>query len=248
MSLPTVGISESSPAGSDIIALGDNAIRTFKVQNREILEVDHVYPTSGQDDDCGKHKQLTLLEQADIGTGTTGYCALGAQTVSGKPELVYTDEDDNDVQLTSGGKLGSGTLSQMSLILNHVYPIGSVVTLGVSTNPATLFGIGTWTAIAGKVIVGIDGTQTEFDTLNETGGEKTHVLTEAELAAHKHIEGFANASGGVGTYGNVTTTSASAFALAGANQSHANTSSVGSDTAHNNLQPYIVKYVWERTA
>ena len=63
-------------------------------------------------------------------------------------------------------------------LLALVYPVGSVVTFGVSTNPATLFGFGTWAAIAGKVIVGIDAGQEEFDTLDETGGEKTHQLVK----------------------------------------------------------------------
>lgn len=40
--------------------------------------------------------------------------------------------------------------------------------------------------IKGKVLVGIDGTQAEFDTLGETGGEKTHTLTTAELPSHGH--------------------------------------------------------------
>ncbi len=41
-----------------------------------------------------------------------------------------------------------------STIMQAMMPVGFVVTLGVSTNPATLFGFGTWTAITGKVIVG----------------------------------------------------------------------------------------------
>ena len=115
-----------------------------------------------------------------------------------------------------------------------VYPVGIVVTLGVSTNPATLFGFGTWTAIAGKVIVGIDAGQTEFDTLDETGGEKTHTLTIDEMPAHTHSNGA--------TARNSTSNDAGGYAQVGT------TGSTGGGQAHNNLQPYIVKYVWQRTA
>jgi len=120
-------------------------------------------------------------------------------------------------------------------------PIGTVRTFGVPTNPATLLGFGTWTAIAGKVIVGIDATQTEFDTLNGTGGEKTHTLVIDEIPRHRlpiaATEGY-----GVGT-GRFAGRSSP-----GTSEWTGYTDYIGGDGAHNNLQPYIVKYVWERTA
>lgn len=125
-----------------------------------------------------------------------------------------------------------------------VYPVGIVVTLGVSTNPATLFGFGTWAAIVGKVIVGIDAGQTEFDTLDETGGEKTHLLTGAESGTSAHTHPFTSYAADSGTgapadaavYGSPHTMNTNASTAADAS------------SAHNNLQPYIVKYVWQRTA
>lgn len=89
--------------------------------------------------------------------------------------------------------------------------------------------------LKGRVIVGLDSGQTEFDVNGETGGEKTHQLTVAELAAHTHNvsanpgasspEGLGNEGGSPVTY--------SAKAL-----------STGGDTPHNNLQPYIaLRYI-----
>lgn len=40
--------------------------------------------------------------------------------------------------------------------------------------------------LKGRAIVGRDSAQTEFDTLGETGGAKTHTLTTAEMPAHSH--------------------------------------------------------------
>lgn len=163
-----------------------------------------------------------------------------------------TDEKINDV---SGSKFkelnltpsGAGLLpvanggtgySTTAGLLGLIYPVGIVITLGVSTNPATLFGFGTWTAIAGRVIVGIDGTQTEFDTLNETGGAKTHTLTITEMPSHSHS--YTNSVSGF---------SASSLVRTGTDAiSSGSTDNTGGGGAHNNLQPYIVKYVWERTA
>jgi len=63
----------------------------------------------------------------------------------------------------------------------HTWPVGSIFLSTVPTNPAVLLGFGTWVAFAqGRVLVGIDPTQVEFDTVLETGGAKTHVLTVAE--------------------------------------------------------------------
>ena len=108
MSIPTVALNETTPAGSAYVRDGDDRIKEYKKQVREILEIDHYCPSSGQSASCGRHKQMTLIEAADIGTGGgvgTGVAYLGAQTVSGQPELTYTDEDNDDVQITDGGKV-----------------------------------------------------------------------------------------------------------------------------------------------
>lgn len=249
--VPTTSWNESSPAGGDNISAGDNRIREMKTQIREVIDVDHDFPSSGQATDVGQHKKVTLQEQADLGSGAEGATILGSQTVSGKGELVYTDEDDNDIQFTSGGKilLTDVSLASVAGIMNLIYPVGSVVTLGVSTNPGTLFGVGTWTAIAGRVIVGIDAGQTEFDTLDETGGAKTITLTAAQsgVPAHKHLNHSLGGSGSDNGYslgiGRSSTPDATTTAAANADNTAANASE-----AHNNLQPYIVKYVWQRTA
>lgn len=66
------------------------------------------------------------------------------------------------------------------------YPIGAIYLSVNNTNPSKWFG-GTWELIAqGRTLVGVDTTQTEFNTVKKTGGEKTHVLTVAELASHTH--------------------------------------------------------------
>ncbi len=80
-----------------------------------------------------------------------------------------------------------GTHKNAAGLINVIYPVGTIYTSIIATNPGTVFGFGTWVAFgAGKVLVGIDGTQAEFDTVEETGGTKTHTLITAELASHLH--------------------------------------------------------------
>jgi len=68
---------------------------------------------------------------------------------------------------TGGGGGGGGTAEA-------AYPVGSIYLSTNGTNPATTLGFGTWSAFgAGRVPVGFDSGQTEFDTDEETGGAKT---------------------------------------------------------------------------
>jgi len=117
-----------------------------------------------------------------------------------------------------------------------LFPIGSIFISISSTNPSTFIG-GTWIAFGtGRTIVGIDAGQTEFDTVEETGGAKTHTLTTPEIPSHTHSIPYvdlANTGGSTGTR---------AYPGSGT------TGSAGGGGAHNNLQPYIVVYMFKRTA
>lgn len=198
----------------------------------------------------------------------------------------FLDEDamtsNSDTKVASQQSIKAYVDTAISAAKQALMPVGTIVVLGVSTNPNTLYGFGTWTAIAGKVLVGLDGTQTEFDTLDETGGHK-------KLQAHTHTRGTMEiASGATGirhgwndsSGGGIMMYSQSSGAFytsrpggdgywwagvtasggAGTNtQYHTRlnfqasrnwtgaTSSAGDGNAEN-LQPYIVKYMWQRTA
>lgn len=157
-----------------------------------------------------------------------------------------------------------------------VWPVGSVFLSVVATNPGTLLGIGTWVAFgAGRMLVGFDAGQTEFDTVEETGGAKTVTLTAAQSGlpqhthtqdAHTHVQ---NAHGHTISGGSSDDTSApftgpdastsTATALGGgigsATAVNQNATAVNQNAgpadaaqAHPNLPPYIVVYAWKRTA
>jgi microcystin-dependent protein len=122
--------------------------------------------------------------------------------------------------------------------LSSVYPVGSIYTSVVATNPTTFFG-GQWNPFGqGKVMIGVDSTDTDFDTVGNTGGAKTHTLITDEIPSHTHSMSIENASG-TGSTG--SSNGASSF-------STVNTSATGGGQAHNNLQPYVVVYMWKRVA
>ena len=193
--------------------------------------------------------KLHLLVDAATVTGIVNAdVSAGAAIASSKLNLTgsgYVTTGANNAFTGDNSFSGGFTLTSTSLtdILGLIYPVGMVITLGVSTNPATLLGIGTWTAIEGTVIVGLKSTGT-FDTLDETGGAETHTLTVAEMPAHTHNSNTPNEKALNATVGSGLSSSE------GGNSSgrHAITSTTGGGTAHNNLQPYICKYIWQRTA
>lgn len=141
----------------------------------------------------------------------------------------------------AGSKLASDALAA-------AYPVGSIYMNATdATDPATLLGFGTWVAFgAGKVPVGIDSGDTDFDTAEETGGAKTHTLSEGELPSHTHsvqMQAQVNRGSGSGSPNNNVARNDSG----GFSASPINTGTTGSGSAHNNLQPYIVVYMWKRT-
>jgi hypothetical protein len=125
------------------------------------------------------------------------------------------------------------------------FPVGYILISTVNTNPSTFLGYGTWSAFgAGRVMVGLDSGQTEFDTVEETGGAKTHTLQTSEIPAHTHVITSQTATTGAATsyeHGVLDTSSAEAEATEV-------TGSTGGGGAHNNMPPYIVCHFWKRTA
>jgi microcystin-dependent protein len=224
----------------------------MKTQIREVIDVDHDFPSSGQAADVGQHKKVTLQEQADLGSGAVSATLLGSQTTDGKGELTYTDEADNDIQITKDGKIHAPSLAgvypaanvaALVNILPLIYPVGSIyINAGVSTSPAVIFGFGTWAAFgAGKVIIGIDSGDTDFDALTDTGGAKTVTLTGAQSGLPAHTVPIP--LGGDDTDGGIASNGSSQNATQNISISAANAAE-----AHNNLPPYVTAYFWKRTA
>ena len=126
---------------------------------------------------------------------------------------------------------------------NNSYPVGSIYATTNSENPSTYLG-GTWEAFGiGRALVGVDSSQTEFETVEKTGGEKTHKLTVSELPSHSHRQYVTANSGGSGIRNDYDSDTRGI-----AHDQGVNTMNSGGNTAHNNLQPYITVYMWKRTA
>ena len=133
----------------------------------------------------------------------------------------------------------------------NAYPVGSIyMNASDSNNPSILLGFGTWAAFgAGRVPVGIDSSDTDFDTAEETGGAKTHTLTKQEIPPHTHSYVKTDSTSNANGYDTNTTAKAvTGSTETGGGNIGENSDGTGNASPHNNLQPYIVVHMWKRTA
>lgn len=124
------------------------------------------------------------------------------------------------------------------------YRVGDLFLTTIATNPSNFLG-GTWKLYGpGRCLVCVDTSQSEFNSVKKTGGEKTHTLNTNEIPAHQHS--LLNTNPGGYT---VSWTSHSAGAQEGKGfPNNIRTTFAGGNQPHNNLQPFITCYVWIRTA
>lgn len=161
----------------------------------------------------------------------------------------------------------SGVKDNKSLekLLDFIYPIGAIYMSVNNTDPSNLFG-GTWEKLENKFLLGSGD-----EAIGVTGGEKTHILSGAEIPSHTH--GFSATTSSNGEHGhglkavyrydisgkgyalveNTTTISGAQSTSTGTSGTHnhsvsGTTGATGSSKAHNNMPPYLVVNMWKRTA
>lgn len=217
---------------------------------KRITEYENI--TSVSESDVLPIVDVSDTEQASTGSTRKGTIATIADYLKDRAETLTNKTLTSPA--ISGGTVDGATISGGTVasdtnvveVLKKVYPVGCIYTSTVSTNPSILFGFGTWSAFgAGKVMVGLDSTDTDFNTIGKTGGTKTHTLTSNEMPSHKHTV----KTDIVHDDGEIVTTeilNTGIFYGQGRRRYSNIVSNSGGGQAHNNLQPYIVTYFWKR--
>lgn len=177
---------------------------------------------------------------------------LNANPVLLKGELAF-EEDTNLIKIGDGESAwnvlpyfrtdaGTSAVIRKEFILKDAFPIGSIKITATNENPANSLG-GVWERWgSGRVPIAVDENDADFATAEQTGGEKTHTLTDEEIPSHAHnaelpisgesVVGGKNGTNQMATDGTLTVS----------------TDAVGGGKAHNNMPPYITCYFWKRTA
>ena len=144
-------------------------------------------------------------------------------------------------------------------LVDLIYPVGSIYISVNSTNPATLFG-GTWSQLQNRFLLGAGSSY----TAGATGGAATVTLTTDQMPSHTHTissSGTHNHTGysrsvmsGGGNYVTLGTSatddvSATSYKITSSEGAHTHSpAKTGGGESHNNMPPYLVVYMWKRTA
>jgi hypothetical protein len=128
-----------------------------------------------------------------IASAISSKADTASPTFTGTPAAPTASYGNSTTQLA--------TTAFVQAALEAIYPVGSIYTNATSSsNPSVLLGFGTWEAFgAGRVMVGLNASDSDFDTAEETGGSKTSTssgtisgtvggtaLTEAQMPKHYH--------------------------------------------------------------
>jgi hypothetical protein len=204
----------------------------------------------------------------NIATAIATKADLASPTFTGTPSLPSGATGVTQSTSDDSTKLATTAFVQdvLDAVKSSLYPVGSIYTNATSsTNPGTLLGFGTWTAFgAGRFMVGLDAGDASFDTAEETGGSKnaivvshTHTATVTD-PGHAHTYNAQDrVAGGGGGYSLSRTNANEGTNLTGLGSGsiNANTTGIsvgnsteGSSGTNANLPPYIVVYMWKRTA
>jgi hypothetical protein len=223
---------------------------------------------------------LAITSENNVFTGDNSFTGtnefIGSQTFSGlttfNDEIEFNDAPTAPTVSYGDNTTKLATTAFVQAALQALHPVGSIyINAGVNTNPATLFGFGTWVAFgAGRVMVGLNGSDSLFDALEETGGSKdavvvshSHTLsgTANNAGSHSHVTAFGYSNdhdyfgNGVSSFtyngGGVTQNPYNYSSNAAGEHQHTlsgTADTAGSSGTNANLQPYITVAMWKRTA
>ena len=190
----------------------------------------------------------------NIATAIATKADLASPTFTGTPTLPSGTIATTQASTDSSTKVA--TTAFVQAVAQVLFPVGAIYTATVSTNPATLLGFGTWTAFgAGRTLIGNGG----GFTAGATGGSAdatlvshTHTATSTvtdpghfhsyEQPSNTFIQGSIGGTGLTNKFTGSTGSKTTGITVATSN------STEGSSATNANLPPYVVVYMWQRTA
>ena len=203
-------------------------------------------------------------------TSMTGLSVTSAGAYMTTDKVLNLDNNTSyDFEIKTTDRLGSTTVSltvsvgipifrigvndgllynkEQPLMPSHVGQVIMSTTLDTAAKVKAIYG-GTWERWgAGKVPVGVDPNDSDFNAPNKSGGAKTVTLTVEQMPSHNHSI----------YYRMMVWDNNSNQAYDGANWKgpmqffgwdECTTNSTGGGQAHNNMPPFVTLYIWERTA
>jgi len=186
--------------------------------------------------DSGKTKLMTLPNtSSDTLVTLAATQTLTNKTIDGRSNTITNAIPAGIIEMFGGSSAPTGyLLCDGSAVSRTTY---SALFTAIGTTYGAGDGSTTFNLpnLKGRIAVGYNSAETEFNALGKTGGEKAHTLTIAEMPEHKHTDKIRVSPTGFGDY---------AVAIASNTGTGDNSGifigNTGGDGSHNNLQPYIV--------
>jgi hypothetical protein len=212
-----------------------------------------------------------VLPVVNGGTGVATSTGTGNTVLSTSPTLVTPilgtptsgtlNNCTSNTETFGTNNTQLATTAFVQAAFQALHPVGSIYTATVSTNPNTLFGFGTWTAFgAGRVLIGNGG----GFSAGATGGSADAIVVSHSHTAtssvtdpgHNHDELHYDSNGSGDGPGPGASCCGGSIIDSGVNTGSKTTgitvstsiSTAGSSGTNANLQPYVVVYMWTRTA
>lgn len=163
----------------------------------------------------------------------------------------------NNASILGNGNIEIDVESMVSQAVSNAlltaHPVGSIEINITGTNPSKYLG-GEWKSFgSGRTLVGVNTSDTSFNTVEKTGGEKTHTLTIKEMPSHNHNRAkikytnqFLGPAGGSNANVAGINLNSGYYPYTNETENNVEVSNTGGGQAHNNLQPYITVYFWKR--
>lgn len=211
----------------------------------------------------------TLTSPA-LGTPSSGVLTNCTGTAAGLTVGAATNATNSTTQSLGTNNTTIATTAFVQTALQLLYPVGSIYTATVSTNPASLFGFGTWTAYgAGRVLIGNGGgysagaTGGSADAVlvshNHTASSSSSSSSSVSDPGHTHTYSQSTFFGAPGPIENggewrvtnastATGSAATGISVSTSTSTSTSVSTEGVSSTNANLQPYVVVYMWNRTA
>lgn len=222
--------------------------------------VNPVYPTLTLDDEneiwqyplayIFREANSTAISQANVeykvGTTECPFITGILETISTDAMLAQWEDEfttwfdnlhavlDTDVATHLQNEIEALQNWQNSFVGTH-YPIGKLIFSTENVNPGTYLTGTTWELWgSGKVPVGVDPNDTDFNAAEKTGGEKSHTLTVDELPTHNHTLSVSGTAASAGEHTHTTTDAGghTHTATTASNGNHTHTATTSSAGGH----------------
>ena len=215
---------------------------------------------TGQNGIINQSKKMSETTEQKQGNSQIGILSLENKLASNSDEITL---DRSELQQMINKIVDSKLDQKLQEEKLNIYPVGSIYISTSSQNPSEFIG-GTWESYGqGRTLVG-QGTGTDSNSQSisfnagSTGGEYNHTLSIAEMPKHDHDVSLSYTQQGLnnawvrGQFAVAWTDYVTAGWETGAHRGNGGsgrfgiTNATGGSQAHNNIQPYIVTYMWKR--